>query len=237
MHYFWPRAESRIYDEAKRLVEQGLAATRESYVGKRRRTTYTITPEGRNELTRWLGSPAGRWFSLETEGILRLFLADLGSKEDVVAALEGMRADALEMLRVGRQVGVEYLEGRSPHQDIVHIRALVFDFLGRFGLSVVDWAERSLAEVESWEDLSPTRRPSARSASSRSSSRGTRSAGRRCSYATELGSRVWAATLSRIASSRRKDESTCSRASTRAPCALRAAIASRIARCWRTFVS
>jgi DNA-binding PadR family transcriptional regulator len=154
-NYFWPRAESRIYDEAKRLVEQGLAKARESYVGKRRRTTYSITRAGRLELESWLASPSGRSFSLETEGLLRLFLANLGSKEDVVTALEGMRDQAVEMLRVGQSVADEYLEGRSPHQDIVHVRALVFDFLAQFGLGVIEWAERSLAEVESWEDLSP----------------------------------------------------------------------------------
>ena len=46
-------------------------------------------------------------------------------------------------------------------------------------------------------------------------------------------SRTW----SRIVSSIRPEASTCSRASSRAPCALRAAIASRIARCCRSFCS
>lgn len=155
MRYFWPRAESRIYDEAKRLVESGFVRAREGYVGKRRRTMYSITDAGRKELETWLTSPAGKWFSLETEGLLRLFLADLGSKEDIVSALEGMRDEAVDMLLVGRVVADEYLAGESSQQDIVHTRALVFDFLAEFGLGVIDWAERSLAEVERWEDLSP----------------------------------------------------------------------------------
>ena len=155
MRYFWPRAESRIYHEAKRLVESGLATASEGYVGKRRRTTYAITDDGRKALETWLSSTAGTWFSLESEGLLRLFLADVGSKEDIVAALEGMREEAIDMLLVGRGVADEYLAGNSPQQDIVHIRALVFDFLAQFGLGVIDWAERSLAEVEHWDDLSP----------------------------------------------------------------------------------
>jgi len=155
MRYFWPRAESRIYDEAKRLVGLELAAATTTFVGKRRRTTYSITEAGRLELERWLASPPGRAFSLETEGLLRLFLADLGTKEDLVAALEEMRTEAVEMLRVGRQVGIEFLEDRSSSQDVVHIRALVFDFLAQFGLGVIDWADRSLQEVEAWDDLSP----------------------------------------------------------------------------------
>jgi PadR family transcriptional regulator AphA len=155
MRYFWPRAESRIYHEAKRLVEHDLADARESYVGKRRRSTYSITDAGRKELEAWLASPAGSWFSIETEGLLRLFLADLSSKEDVVAALEGMRDEAVAMLSVGRGVADDYLAGESPQQDIVHLRALVFDFLAELGLGIIDWADRSLAEVAGWDDLSP----------------------------------------------------------------------------------
>jgi hypothetical protein len=65
-----------------------------------------------------------------------------------------MRDEAIDMLLVGRGVADEYLAGSSPQQDIVHIRALVFDFLAEFGLGVIDWAERSLAEVERWDDMS-----------------------------------------------------------------------------------
>jgi DNA-binding PadR family transcriptional regulator len=155
LRYFWPRAESRIYDEAKRLVRAGLATAEKSYTGKRARTTYAITEEGRRSLARWLGDPASRWFSLETEGILRLFLGAHGTREDVVAALEGMRDEATEMLRVGKRVGEEYLAGESEFEDQVHVRALVFDFIAEFGLEIIAWAERSLAEVDGWDDLSP----------------------------------------------------------------------------------
>lgn len=155
MRYFWPRAESRIYHEAKRLVDLGLADAQTSFVGKRRRTTYAISDAGRDALRSWLATPAASWFSLEAEGLLRLFLADLGTKEDIVAALEGMRDEAIAMLRIGRTVGEEYVAGRSPFQDIVDIRALVFDFLAEVGLGVVEWAERSLAEVEAWDELTP----------------------------------------------------------------------------------
>lgn len=155
LHYFWPRAESRIYDEAKRLVEGGLAQAEKSYTGKRARTIYSITPEGQEALADWLAGPASRWFALETEGLLRLFVAYLGRRDDVVAAVEGMRGEAVEMLRIGRGVAKEYLAGDSEFQDQVHIRALVFDFLAEFGLGMIAWADRSLAELEEWSDLSP----------------------------------------------------------------------------------
>jgi hypothetical protein len=56
---------------------------------------------------------------------------------------------------VGKQIGEEYLAGKGTYQEQVHIRALVFDFLAQFGLDVIAWAERSLREVEGWDDLTP----------------------------------------------------------------------------------
>ena len=43
LHYFWPRAESNLYAEPKRLVEGGFAQAQSQPVGKRRRTVYSIT--------------------------------------------------------------------------------------------------------------------------------------------------------------------------------------------------
>src|SRR5215212_10180280 len=50
----WPRAESKLYEEPKKLVARGLAASSEERVGRRRRTRYKITPHGRRQLARWL---------------------------------------------------------------------------------------------------------------------------------------------------------------------------------------
>src|SRR3954451_25128757 len=78
LHYFWPRAESRLYEEPKNLVAQGLAVAEKTFVGKRPSTVYSITPAGRQTLEGWLKTPpAGP--VLEFEGIVRVFLADLGT--------------------------------------------------------------------------------------------------------------------------------------------------------------
>ena len=47
MRFFWPRTESRIYDEALQLVQGGLAQASEEQTGQRTRTIYSITPAGR----------------------------------------------------------------------------------------------------------------------------------------------------------------------------------------------
>src|SRR5215472_9353808 len=74
MRFFWPRAESQIYEEVKTLDGRRWARSRQSFVGKRARTSYTITAAGRKELTAWLASPP-RPTALECEPLLRVFLA------------------------------------------------------------------------------------------------------------------------------------------------------------------
>ena len=46
--WFWPRAERKLYEEPKRLVECGLATATSESTGKRPRTVYSITADGRN---------------------------------------------------------------------------------------------------------------------------------------------------------------------------------------------
>lgn len=40
LRFFWPRAESRVYDELRRLEDAGLAHSRQEHTGRRRRTIW-----------------------------------------------------------------------------------------------------------------------------------------------------------------------------------------------------
>jgi PadR family transcriptional regulator AphA len=152
--YVWPRAESAIYREVKRLAAMRLVASRREYVGKRPRTVYSITEAGRQVLREWLGTPVSP-FAMDFEAMIRLFIAPLGTKEQLVATLEQVRSDAQEMLRFGGAVKQEFLDGRAVLQDQVYIRALAVDFFISLLTTVDGWAERTLAEIQGWEDLSP----------------------------------------------------------------------------------
>jgi PadR family transcriptional regulator AphA len=152
--YVWPRAESAIYREVKRLAAMGLIAAEREYVGKRPRTVYSITEAGRQVLREWLGTPVSP-FAMDFEAMIRLFIAPLGTKDQIVATLQQVRSDAQEMLRFGGEVKQEFLEGRAALQDQVYIRALAVDFFMSLLRTVDNWAERTLAEIDGWEDLSP----------------------------------------------------------------------------------
>lgn len=153
--YVWPRAESAIYREVKRLSMMGLLEGTKEYTGKRSRMVYSITDDGKAALREWLGTPVAP-FSMDFEAILRLFIAPLGTKDDIMGTLKQVRADTQEMLRFAGEVKQEFIDGINPTQDQVYLRALPVDFFISLLNTVDAWVERTLAEIETWDDLMPS---------------------------------------------------------------------------------
>jgi hypothetical protein len=108
----------------------------------------------RQVLREWLDTPVSP-FAMDFEAMLRLFIAPLGTKEQLVATLEQVRSDAQQMLRFSGAVKQEFLDGRAVLQDQVYLRALAVDFFISLLNTVDGWAGRTLAEIEGWEDLTP----------------------------------------------------------------------------------
>lgn len=153
--YVWPRAESAIYREAKRLAAMGLIDGKTEYTGRRARTIYSITEDGRIALREWLGTPVSP-FSMDFEAMLRVFIAPLGTKDELLGTLKQVRADTQEMLQFAGEVKQEFIDGINVTQDQVYIRALAVDFFISLLNTVESWAERSLSEVETWDDVQPS---------------------------------------------------------------------------------
>jgi PadR family transcriptional regulator AphA len=157
LRYFWPRAESRVYDELGALADRGWAKRKRTLIGKRQRTTYSITARGRKHLDAWLATPP-KATTLECEPLLRVFLGKLGSAAEMRTAVEQVRADADAILAIGRTVGDEYRSGTAPFQDHVEVRAFIFDFLSHYALMLRAWADRTDTALERWEQQSTRRR-------------------------------------------------------------------------------
>src|SRR5437867_192672 len=84
IHYYWPRAESKIYEEPKKLVAHGLATATREYAGRRPRTVYAITNKGRQALRRWLAEP-GKVPLVEFEGLVKVLFAEQAGKDELLA--------------------------------------------------------------------------------------------------------------------------------------------------------
>lgn len=151
-HHFWPRAESGIYREVKRLVDAGLATAADERVGRRARTRYEITELGTRRLEEWLTNPHSDGF-LETEGLVRVLFADHGSKETLERTLKTMSEDARERGRMMADLVHLYRtgEGEFPHR--AHINLLVAKFLIEFALMVDEWSRWAREVVATWPDV------------------------------------------------------------------------------------
>lgn len=91
--HYWPRAESKIYEEPKKLVAHGLATATREYTGRRPRTVYAITSKGRKALRRWLDQP-GQPPLVEFEGAVKALFAEQGTKAQLLTTLRSIRAQA-----------------------------------------------------------------------------------------------------------------------------------------------
>ncbi|HEX9258055.1 MAG TPA: PadR family transcriptional regulator [Acidimicrobiales bacterium] len=150
---FWPRAESKLYEEPKKLVAHGLARASSEKVGKRPRTIYTITPKGRRALAAWVPTP-GEGPILEFEQLIKVFFAEHGTKADLVATIAGMRQWSEETIRSTAHVPQGYLDGAGPFPERLPWIILVGQFLLEFDLLVGRWADWAGEIVESWpEDI------------------------------------------------------------------------------------
>ena len=158
VHYFFPRAESHVYAEPKRLVALGLASAERRTSGGRTRTVYSITDAGRDELRTWLATPRSKGPLLEFEALLRVVLAPFGDEHDLTATLQHTRDDIAGLLTLGERICDEYTTDTAPLQRYMLVRSMLHDFLWSFGELVDQWAERSLERIETWEQQSPAER-------------------------------------------------------------------------------
>jgi len=99
---YWPRAESHVYSEPKKLLAHELVSEERNKVSGRTRTVYTITDTGCRALEAWLAEKADAELRFPSEFMLKLILANAGRTEDAVntlrSSLQSSRADMEEAI-------------------------------------------------------------------------------------------------------------------------------------------
>ena len=113
LRFVWPISEGHLYREQKRLVALGWAEVAREQTGRRARNRYTITPVGREALSRWLAAPPEEPH-LQIEGVLRVFYADLGESADLRRSMAVTSEQAAAMLAELRGFVREYLTEGGP---------------------------------------------------------------------------------------------------------------------------
>jgi DNA-binding PadR family transcriptional regulator len=147
----WPRAQSKLYEEPKKLVAHGLARAREETVGRRRRTVYAITAKGRRALAAWIDEP-GEGPVLEFEQLLKVSFAEHGTKAGALANIAAARAWAVERNQGNLEAGRAYRSGEGPFQHRAAQNMLAGRFLTDLYRMVAEWADWAEALVAEWPD-------------------------------------------------------------------------------------
>jgi len=147
----WPRARSNLYADLKRLAAEGLATTEEGRTGRRRRTVYSITATGRDELGRWLAEPGAAPY-VECEALLKLAFAPQSSRQAALAQVAVIAGHAQERLALGRRLAEEHLAADGPLPERLHVNAVLWRFLWFQHRAMADWAQWAREEIEQWPD-------------------------------------------------------------------------------------
>ncbi|MFD0856903.1 PadR family transcriptional regulator [Actinomadura adrarensis] len=149
LHYVWPKSESLLYTEPKKLVEAGLATVTQQQRGERTRAQYHITEAGRRALEAWLDTqPAAPLFEIET--MLRVTFADQGTPDQLTRSLRAAATWAEEEMARARPQIESYLEAGGPFPERLHLIAILVGFYGEMFDLIRRYCTDTADMVESW---------------------------------------------------------------------------------------
>lgn len=149
--HYWPRTESKIYEEPKKLVAHGLASATSEFNGRRRRTVYAITEEGRRALRDWLDEP-GRPPAVEFEGVVKVLFAEQGTKDQLLGTLRSVREQAQRTRAEHVALATDLARTGGPFPDRLHVNELVLKFMWEQTETVIRWASWAEERVARWPD-------------------------------------------------------------------------------------
>jgi DNA-binding PadR family transcriptional regulator len=150
----WPRAESVIYEEPKKLAASGHVLATVDHNGRRRSTTYTITRKGRTALRKWLAT-TGAAPSVEFEALLKVAFADHGDLDSMqrniaaIAEMADARADYIT-----RRIE-EYRTTGGPFPERLPVTTLIARFHLEQAAAAQRWARWAADEVNRWGGVTP----------------------------------------------------------------------------------
>ncbi|OUS79711.1 PadR family transcriptional regulator [Rhodococcus sp. NCIMB 12038] len=159
--WVWAAPQSQIYPLLKKLEREGLIEGEDQVRGERlRRTVYSITPAGLEDLREWLGQDLGKTSPRDPLLVKALFF-DMADPEDARRVLEAHIVElrhCIELWSVHRdrllardtELLRERLLRRDPadHERIARLKAHVFDFLIDSAALRVRWVNRTIEILE-----------------------------------------------------------------------------------------
>lgn len=150
-----PRSSTLLYREPKNLVAQGLAVVDVQLKGRQKRAVYSITEAGRDALALWFKQPAAPPV-FESEAVVRLIFGHLGSRADVVAALNEMEEHVREWSQRNLSAFEGWFERFPPDAEHLADLAVMSRLYLQYTALLLEWStwarEQILARPPEWPD-------------------------------------------------------------------------------------
>lgn len=139
------RGATKAYEEPRRLVARGLATAERVWQGRRPRTVYALTDDGRAVLAQWLQSGSAPPV-LEVESLLKVFFGDADGA-DPVRSVDEVAQWASDRFAEGAEVLASYRQGRGTYQH--NARWVRLTMLANIELTdaFARWSRRAAAEL------------------------------------------------------------------------------------------
>jgi len=151
LEYLWPRANSNVYAEAKRLVAAGLAEARVEWNGERKRTVYSITDAGRRAVGDWLARSSSRP-RFEAEALMKVFFAENGTRENLLSAIRELGESARTALEHFQQITDSYDDGHGEYPARFALSGLTVRLICEQQAATARWAAWAEQVVAAWPD-------------------------------------------------------------------------------------
>ena len=153
---FWPRAESHVYSEPKKLEANGLVSSVQEKSGGRPRTVYTITDAGRMALNDWLRAPTESYFTMQYEAMLKFLYAHAGDLETLRNNVEEIALGAVLEAKAFAAVIGQYEQSTISDLSGVPYNGIAIDYLIDVMEARLKWAESTQSLLAVLPDTSST---------------------------------------------------------------------------------
>lgn len=150
LHFFWNAQTSQIYRELQVLEAKGWAeGTRVPQQKKPDKNIYRITPEGREELLRWLSDETPT-MNFRSPILMKVFFFGERSKEDNIRYFEGLNEYCgifLQSLDAAQEHADEYRGFLDDPERAVYWE-MTIDYGRRNMKMYMDWAQSCLERLK-----------------------------------------------------------------------------------------
>ena len=153
---YWPRVDSHVYSEPKKLLLHELVSEKKEKLNGRSRTVYSITPKGRKALKLWLSSDDEVEMRMQAEFMLKLVLADSGSVADAQQTLKESLLSTRKDLEVAMAGIQRILDSDNLNMDGAPYNGIAINLMADILIARYHWGNYALQATQSVGDKMPT---------------------------------------------------------------------------------